>query len=196
MTPNGNHRWGPRRPHEPGRYEPVRQALMALAVVGCVFIAFVVPVLFSPAGDSLTRSESIGSGGKALAAISSGSEGTGRLGGGASRVMTGSVRTREPGGTTGAEVPVASPTPLTTQEQQTIDLINQRRAALGLTPMRVDWSLVAAARRHSNDIGPHGLCQHEGTDGSSPWDRIAQAGYTGFGNGEVVGCGYNTPLGV
>ena len=88
------------------------------------------------------------------------------------------------------------PFTLTAQEQQTIDLINQRRAAMGLGALRVSRSLTGASRRHSNDIGPRGLCQHEGTDGSSPWDRIAQAGYGGSAMGEVVGCGYNSAQGV
>jgi uncharacterized protein YkwD len=81
-------------------------------------------------------------------------------------------------------------------EQQTVDLINARRAAMGLGAMRLNLSLTSAARRHSNDIGPAGLCQHNGTDGTSPWDRIAQAGYSGGAMGEVVGCGYTTALGV
>jgi uncharacterized protein YkwD len=83
---------------------------------------------------------------------------------------------------------------LTGDEQQLIDLINVRRTAMGLNALRVDVTLVSAARRHSNDIGPRGLCQHNGTDGSSPWDRIAQAGYSGTGLGEVVACNYDTPL--
>ena len=85
---------------------------------------------------------------------------------------------------------------LTPEEQETVDLINSRRAVLGLPTLRVDIPLVMAARRHSNDIGPRGLCQHTGTDGSSPWDRIAQAGYAGQGRGEVVGCNYDTPAAV
>jgi uncharacterized protein YkwD len=80
--------------------------------------------------------------------------------------------------------------PLTPREVETIDLINTRRAQMGLARLSVSLELSAAGRRHSNDIGPAGLCQHEGTDGSSPWDRAAQAGYTGFAMGEVVGCGY------
>jgi uncharacterized protein YkwD len=81
-------------------------------------------------------------------------------------------------------------------EQATIDLINGRRAAMGLSVLRSDPALHRAARRHVNDIGPLSLCQHNGTDGSSPWDRAAQAGYTGFAMGEVVGCNYPTPLSV
>jgi uncharacterized protein YkwD len=85
---------------------------------------------------------------------------------------------------------------LTLQEQTTINLINQRRTAMGLVALRADPALHRAGLRHSADIGPLGLCQHEGTDGSSPWDRAAQAGYTSFAMGEVVGCGYTTPLAV
>jgi uncharacterized protein YkwD len=85
---------------------------------------------------------------------------------------------------------------LTPEEQQTIDIINSRRADLGLVTLHADPALHRAARRHSVDIGPLSLCQHDGTDGSSPWDRAAQAGYTGFAMGEVVGCNYATPLAV
>lgn len=88
------------------------------------------------------------------------------------------------------------PPQITPEEQQTMDIINQRRASLGLNSLRVDITLIRAAHRHSNDIGPLGLCQHNGTDGSSPWDRIAQAGYTGQALGEVVGCNFNSPQSV
>jgi uncharacterized protein YkwD len=81
-------------------------------------------------------------------------------------------------------------------ELETITLINARRVALGRVPLRSDPALHRAARRHVDDIGPLSLCQHNGTDGSSPWDRAAQAGYTGFAMGEVVGCNYTTPLAV
>lgn len=67
---------------------------------------------------------------------------------------------------------------------------------MGLGELRIDPALVSAARRLSNDIGPAGLCQHTGTDGSTPWSRIADAGYTGNALGEVVGCGFSTAQGV
>ncbi|MBF6612654.1 MAG: S-layer homology domain-containing protein [Chloroflexi bacterium] len=83
-------------------------------------------------------------------------------------------------------------TALTVVEQETVDLINSRRASMGLGVLRVDPGLSSAARRHSSDIGPLGLCQHNGTDGTSPWDRIDATGYSGFAMGEVIGCGYAT----
>lgn len=97
------------------------------------------------------------------------------------------------------EWPSSTPTPTATAtptvpelEQRTVDIINERRVIEGLPTLRVDAALLEAARRHSNDIGPAGLCQHNGTDGSTPWTRIAEAGYTGEALGEVVGCGYPT----
>lgn len=106
-----------------------------------------------------------------------------------------------PGGTTtrgqvAKVIYYAQTTVLTAEEQLTIDLINARRTGLGLHALRYDPALHRAARRHVYDIGPQALCQHNGTDGSSPWDRADQAGYTGFAMGEVVGCGYRTPLSV
>ncbi len=85
---------------------------------------------------------------------------------------------------------------ITSLEQQTMDLINARRVAMGLVALRYDAALHRATLRHVNDIGPQGLCQHDGTDGSSPWDRASEAGYTGFAMGEVVGCGYPTPQAI
>ena len=90
----------------------------------------------------------------------------------------------------------SSSTVLSAEERQTVDLINQRRGSMGLGQLQVNMSLTQAARRHSSDIGPARLCQHEGTDGSSPWDRIAQAGYAGIAMGEVVGCNFATPQSV
>ena len=75
-----------------------------------------------------------------------------------------------------------------------VNLINQRRAAMSLPTLRVNEQLTLASRRHSADIGSNRLCQHNGTDGSSPWSRASDAGYTGFASGEVVACNISTPL--
>jgi uncharacterized protein YkwD len=89
---------------------------------------------------------------------------------------------------------LATSNQITAEEQETIRIINERRVGMGLGELRMDLALNAAARRHSYDIGPPALCQHNGTDGTSPWDRITQAGYSGWGAGEVVACNYVTPL--
>ena len=96
--------------------------------------------------------------------------------------------------------PTATPVPagfqLTTEERQMVDLINQRRAGMGLPTLRVNEQLTMASRRHSADIGPKALCQHNGTDGSSPWSRAHDAGYTGYASGEVVACNFSTAQGA
>ena len=101
---------------------------------------------------------------------------------------------------TGLTPPPPPPPPpgfqLTAQEQEMVDLINQRRAGMGLSTLRVNEQLTMASRRHSADIGSNRLCQHNGTDGSSPWDRASDAGYTGFASGEVVACNFTTALGA
>lgn len=100
---------------------------------------------------------------------------------------------------TPAYSPSPSPTPEPTiyvdaplREQDTIRLINQRRAAMGLGTLRTNSTLTTAARRLSYDIGPLGLCQHNGTDGSWPSTRVIAAGYAGNYYGEVLGCGFPT----
>jgi uncharacterized protein YkwD len=89
----------------------------------------------------------------------------------------------------------AQPTPVGI-EAQVVALVNQNRVAAGLSPVVMESHLLAAARRHSLDMAGHSLCSHTGSDGSSPWDRISQAGYPYSGIGECVGCGYNTAAAV
>ncbi len=99
-------------------------------------------------------------------------------------------------GTTPPPPPPPTGFQLTPQEQEMVSLINQRRATLNLPALRVNEQLTMASRRHSADIGPKRICQHDGTDGSTPWNRATDAGYTGFAAGEVVSCNHKTPLGA
>lgn len=89
----------------------------------------------------------------------------------------------------------AQPTPAGI-EAQVVALVNQNRVAAGLAPVEMETHLLAAARRHSLDMAGHSLCSHTGSDGSSPWDRVSQAGYAGSPMGECVGCGYATAAAV
>jgi hypothetical protein len=58
-------------------------------------------------------------------------------------------------------------------------------------------SLEAAAQRHSNDMANNNWFSHYGTDGSSPWDRIREAGYYPMlSGGENIAAGYSTVLSV
>jgi uncharacterized protein YkwD len=89
--------------------------------------------------------------------------------------------------------PTATPDPNALIEQRIGDLINEARAAHGLPPLaRVD-ELALAARRHSADMASHGFFDHVGSDGSTPGERIEQAGYPWRACGENIAAGYLTP---
>jgi uncharacterized protein YkwD len=81
---------------------------------------------------------------------------------------------------------------LLAQERELLTLINQQRAQNGLAPLRTSDALCRAARGHSNDMAQNNFFSHTGSDGSSPWDRIADAGYHLRTGGENVGAGYPT----
>jgi uncharacterized protein YkwD len=53
----------------------------------------------------------------------------------------------------------------------------------------MEAKLRQAARCHSLDMGQHNYFSHDSQDGRSPWDRIRNAGYTGFGNAENIAAG-------
>ena len=80
-------------------------------------------------------------------------------------------------------------------ELEFIRLLNEERVRHGLHPLREHPLLTLAARRHAYDVGinqvPKGPehCSHTGTDGTSPLDRLAWAGYPGRFGGEAIHCG-------
>ncbi|HSL43567.1 MAG TPA: CAP domain-containing protein, partial [Anaerolineales bacterium] len=71
------------------------------------------------------------------------------------------------------------------------NLINNARAEAGLPPLAVNAQLTAAAQGHSIDQACHGLISHSGSDGSSPSQRVAAAGYAASRSSEIIyGSGY------
>ena len=80
-------------------------------------------------------------------------------------------------------------------EEEFIRLLNEERARRGLRTLVEHPLLTLAARRHAYDVGinqvPKGPehCSHTGTDGTSPLDRLAWAGYPGRFGGEAIHCG-------
>jgi uncharacterized protein YkwD len=95
----------------------------------------------------------------------------------------------------GSQAPHSGPGPddnLLAQERELITLINQQRAQNGLPPLQKSDALCQAARLHSNDMAQNNFLSHTGSDGSSPWDRLADAGYHLWTGGENVGAGYPT----
>ena len=90
-------------------------------------------------------------------------------------------------------------------ENEVLTLVNQRRAA-GATCGGVVKPAVAAlvnndllrcaARKHSKDMGTNNIFSHTGSNGSTPWQRMASAGYSYRTAAENIAAGYSTPTAV
>lgn len=59
-------------------------------------------------------------------------------------------------------------------------------------PLTWNDELALAARLHSLDMAEQDYFDHTSLDGRSPWDRIDDAGYTGFAVGENIAVGSET----
>jgi uncharacterized protein YkwD len=70
--------------------------------------------------------------------------------------------------------------------------VNEYRAEKGLGALKLDARLTAAAKAHSRDLANGDRISHYGSDGSSPWDRVARAGYQASLTAENVGTGQAT----
>lgn len=86
-------------------------------------------------------------------------------------------------------------------EAEVFRLVNEARSQgatcpSGPTPAThpLVWNdeLALAARLHSLDMAEQGYFSHTSLDGRSPWDRIADAGYTGAAVGENIAAGSST----
>jgi len=81
-------------------------------------------------------------------------------------------------------------------ELEVIDRINRERENAGLSPLAAEVRLGEAAFLHSEDMAFHNIFNHTGSDGSSPWDRFARAGYPMTRGAENIAAGYGTPAAV
>ncbi|NKQ35806.1 MAG: CAP domain-containing protein [Chloroflexi bacterium] len=91
---------------------------------------------------------------------------------------------------------ITKPNTLQPFEQEVLDLVNQERANAGCNPVTANEKLVAAARGHSDDMAVNDFFSHTGSDGSSPWERIARQGYSLGNGGENIAAGHSTPANV
>jgi hypothetical protein len=73
-----------------------------------------------------------------------------------------------------------------------VDAHNRLRARKGLPPLEPNAALTAAAERHARDMASHGRMRHRGSDGTTPFQRMAQAGYAFRLAGENVAYGQPT----
>jgi len=73
------------------------------------------------------------------------------------------------------------------QGGEVLSEINAMRAANGCGPVVANPQLTAAAERHAYDVLDNGAMSHTGSDGSSPVQRVTDAGYAPYAAlGEVV----------
>lgn len=78
-------------------------------------------------------------------------------------------------------------------EQPIVDLTNAHRAAYGLPSLTIEYRLSNAAQAHADDLANTQRLSHDGSNGSSPGDRIKAEGYYGYTWAENVAVGYDTP---
>lgn len=75
-----------------------------------------------------------------------------------------------------------------------VDAVNTLRQTSGARPIELDPALNTAAATHSQDMSVQNRPWHFGSDGSSPIDRVARAGYQGVMLGENISETYETEL--
>ncbi|MDK0520611.1 CAP domain-containing protein [Streptomyces sp. ML-6] len=98
-------------------------------------------------------------------------------------------------GTPSTSTPTAD-APATEAAARVLALVNDEREKAGCSPLTLDAELTKAARAHSEDMAAHRNMSHTGSDGSTPGDRITDAGYEWRAYGENVAHGYDTPESV
>lgn len=81
-------------------------------------------------------------------------------------------------------------------EAQVVELVNDERAKVGCSAVKVNAKLTEAAEAHSKDMAEHSNMSHTGSDGSQPGDRIERAGYSWSTYGENVAYGYSSAKSV
>lgn len=75
-----------------------------------------------------------------------------------------------------------------------LDSANGLRAAVGAPPLVLNAELTAAAETHARDMSRQGRAWPFGSDGSSPYQRIARSGYRGALITEIYSQTYETEL--
>ncbi len=77
--------------------------------------------------------------------------------------------------------------------EEILRLVNQKRCAAGRVPLTLNTNLNNAAQTHSNRMAQLNFFSHnDPQNGSTPFTRIAAAGYPGGYVGENIAAGYGT----
>jgi uncharacterized protein YkwD len=88
---------------------------------------------------------------------------------------------------TDSQATPAKPDPI---PEQLVEAHNKERAKEKLPPLTLEPRLTEAALEHAKDMAEHGFMGHEGSDESTPQQRVANAGYRYVRTGENVAAGY------
>jgi uncharacterized protein YkwD len=78
---------------------------------------------------------------------------------------------------------------LNAEEQKILDLTNEARKKEKLTPLKINFTLVKAARAHSKNMAKQRKMDHK-LDGKNPGDRLKDAGYRAAYYGENIAFGF------
>ncbi|MFE7774745.1 CAP domain-containing protein [Streptomyces sp. NPDC057445] len=81
---------------------------------------------------------------------------------------------------------VKVPTGEAAAEAAVLTLVNEERAKVGCSPVRLEASLGALAGRFSEDMAGRGFFDHTDPDGDDPWERAAQSGVSGLGGENIA----------
>lgn len=77
-----------------------------------------------------------------------------------------------------------------------VNATNSYRRQYGCPAVTLNQQLSSAAANHSQDMALHDFFSHTGSDGSSPWQRIAAINYEYCSAAENIAAGYTTPEAV
>lgn len=89
---------------------------------------------------------------------------------------------------TATRTPTTGPANMSELEK-VVAIVNQERAGGDCPAVKVNTKLARAAQLHSEDQAEHDKMSHDGSDGSTPWQRSERAGYKNA-IGENVAMGY------
>jgi uncharacterized protein YkwD len=97
-------------------------------------------------------------------------------------------------------VPAAAAEAMTLSErgfaQEVLDLVNEEREAAGLPDLVWDEAVAKVAFDHAQDMASEQYFEHRSPDGSTPGDRLADAGLGGSLWGENIAMGQPDPRAV
>lgn len=74
-----------------------------------------------------------------------------------------------------------------------LSLTNQQRAAAGCAALTMNEQLAWAAKRHTDEMAATGNFSHTGVNGSTPAQRVSEAGYPYRVTAENIAAGQETP---